>query len=338
MKSLKIISIVCAMVILFTIPVTVYGDDEETLPDPGVTPDSPFYFADRWMQQISLAFSFGEEAKVHKALRYAAERLAEMNAMARQSKAQAMQQAANEYQHCLNIAVQNMEKVLNKGIDTTGQVANAMSNHISLMNRAQYGSCEDCRQIILQTREMSQICQETAVRTLAGQDPEKALKLNLNLMEQECNRINNLAGQENGAQIEGPLQQYERLRVMNQELVANMEQLGKGPQARQMVEQAAAGQNQVLNQAANRLQAGREGTGEITPQNRLEEQQQLRIESGNGGQSTSSPSAGAITSSGNSNMTNGAGPDSDDAGSDNTSGSSGSGTASTQAGAGKGGK
>ena len=53
---------------------TAYAQDEE-LPDPGITPDSPFYFLDNLGKNIGLFFAFGPEAKARKALEYAEERL-----------------------------------------------------------------------------------------------------------------------------------------------------------------------------------------------------------------------------------------------------------------------
>ena len=77
---------------------------------------------DKWGKQISLAFTFNAESKVQKALRYAEERLAEAEAMAEQNNVSAMERAANEYQNCLEIATRNMEKAMNKGVDTSEQV------------------------------------------------------------------------------------------------------------------------------------------------------------------------------------------------------------------------
>ena len=69
------------MVISLLFSGTAYAQEEE-LPNPGITPDSPFYFLDNWGKNIGLFFAFGPEAKARKALEYAEERLAEAQAMA----------------------------------------------------------------------------------------------------------------------------------------------------------------------------------------------------------------------------------------------------------------
>lgn len=37
------------------------------LPEAGITPDSPFYFLDKWGEGIGMAFSFSAQAKANKA-------------------------------------------------------------------------------------------------------------------------------------------------------------------------------------------------------------------------------------------------------------------------------
>ena len=73
------------------------------------------------------------------------------------------------------------------------------------------------------------------IETLASQDPEAALQLGVRLMEEACNRIQNMVGQVDGEEIEEALRQCERFRAMNQEMIANGEQLGLGSEAQQML-------------------------------------------------------------------------------------------------------
>ena len=44
---------------LFLIMVTAVRAQEETLPDPGITPDSPLYFLDTLGESFELFFAFG---------------------------------------------------------------------------------------------------------------------------------------------------------------------------------------------------------------------------------------------------------------------------------------
>ena len=88
----------------------VYAQDEE-LPDPGITPDSPFYFLDTWGKSISMFFTFGDEAKAKRALCYAEERLSEAQAMAANNKTREMTRAANDYDKFIAMVSERLEKI-----------------------------------------------------------------------------------------------------------------------------------------------------------------------------------------------------------------------------------
>lgn len=54
---------------------------EVELPKPGITPDSFFYFLDKFGEKIELVFSFGTEAKIKTHAKHALERVAEVKAL-----------------------------------------------------------------------------------------------------------------------------------------------------------------------------------------------------------------------------------------------------------------
>jgi len=276
MKKLSIFSIACVLVMAFVIPASIFAAEEETLLNPGITPDSPFYFADKFGEQVSMTLTFKPDGKVQKALRYAEERLAEVEAMATHNKIQAMGRAANQYHNYLAIATRNMQKAMVKGVDTSEQVAAMMSRHISSMCQKGNAIDEDYQQIRAQIRERAETCQEAAVQALASQNPEAALRLNLSLMAQECSRLQNRVGQEGNGQIEDVLQQYARLRAMNQEMIANAEQLRLSPESQQMAQQATANQDGVLTQICSQLQIRNNASAESPLQTSTEQQHRLR--------------------------------------------------------------
>lgn len=282
----RIIAVLVAIGIAIMIPTSAFAAETDNLPNPGTTPASPFYFMETWMQHMNLRFTFGANAKVQKALQYADEKLAEMEAMAEQNRAQHMERAANQYHFFLNLATQNMKRAMVGGNETSGQVAMKMSWHISVMTNNQNKGTEDCQQIRIQTRENAEECQENAIRTLAGKSPEEAIRLNLALMEQQCIRMNNCLVQEVGEEAGEALRQYERLRLMNNEIIKAAEQMGIGPEAEQMVDEAITAQNGTLSQVRNQFQIGSEGSPEPPLQNQTQQQEQNRYEAGDGASST----------------------------------------------------
>jgi hypothetical protein len=109
-RLLRIMLVSCLLITSLLWGGAVYAQDEE-LPDPGITPDSPFYFLDTWGKNISLFFTFGDEAKAEKALRYAEERLSEAQAMASKYKIREMTRAANDYDGFMAMVNERLEAV-----------------------------------------------------------------------------------------------------------------------------------------------------------------------------------------------------------------------------------
>ena len=56
---MKTISLLIALVFLFSLGIGVLAQETE-LPDPGLTPDSPFYFLETIAEGIGTLFTFGD--------------------------------------------------------------------------------------------------------------------------------------------------------------------------------------------------------------------------------------------------------------------------------------
>lgn len=77
MKSLKIIAVTALV-----LPVLVFGQTATTtLPNPGLTPDSPFYFLNRVSEALQEFFTFNPTAKARLELQFSAERISEIKLM-----------------------------------------------------------------------------------------------------------------------------------------------------------------------------------------------------------------------------------------------------------------
>lgn len=79
--------------------------------DAGLTPDSPFYFMDRWGESLSLAFTLNDEGKAVKHLEFAQERLSEMQEVEQIDKIEDLQENFNKN---LENAQQRREKIADK--------------------------------------------------------------------------------------------------------------------------------------------------------------------------------------------------------------------------------
>lgn len=278
MKKLFIVPLICVLVLTFCLGGNAFAQEEEGLTDPGITPDSLFYFTDKWSKQLALMFTFKEENKVQKALQYAEERLAEVDAMLTGNKFREATEANNQYQNCLNITMQYMERARIKGVDTSETVVLSLSEHLGFVNDSMVGASEDALMLLTQTRERARTCQKTALISMAQGDPEKAIQANLMLMECRLNRINAQAEEQQSANLWEELQEYEHLNTLGEEISRIAREMGTGTSVDQLVAEATANQLQVLAQVQQRVQEQSQQITNNTTQNRIENHEMVVTE------------------------------------------------------------
>ena len=189
----KISGIMVATFLLITMLFTggaVYAQDEG-LPNPGINPDSPFYFMDKLGKTIGMAFTFGTEAKAQKALQYAEERLAETQSMAAKNKVKQMEQAAGEYDKYMAMVQQRLEQAAQEGQsdNISERVALATSNHLEVLARVREQVSERAREAIGNAENVSMNGQINALRALGENKPERALDICDNITARQTERI-----------------------------------------------------------------------------------------------------------------------------------------------------
>ena len=219
LKKFRAILIGCLIVASLLISGTAYAQDEE-LPDPGITPDSPLYIFDTLSKNIGLFFAFGPEAKAGKALEYAAERLAEANAMATKNRAREVQRAASDYEKFLAIVAERAEEVTRSEIsdDISERVALATSKHLAVLDRVRDAAPEQARESIARAKEASLNGQKNALRALARAKPERAIEINLATIEDRLNRARVKATENITAEVEEALDDADELLELEQEI------------------------------------------------------------------------------------------------------------------------
>jgi len=254
MEKLKIVPLVCILALTCCFGGVAYAQEEAGLPDPGITPDSPFYFADKWARQLTLMFTFKEEAKVRKAFQYAEERMAELDVMLAKNRVREATEANNEYQNCLAIATKSMERTQVKGTGTSDMVALAASKHLEILNDRIADAPQNAQVVLTQTRERARICQEAALRSMVQGDPEKAAGINLRLMERQLRRIRVRVEEQQATELQEELQEYKRLGNLGEEISQIATELGKGTTVDQLVGQATAYQLALLAEVHQRVQ------------------------------------------------------------------------------------
>lgn len=178
MNKNKILTLIILSVLLFG---GAAFAQETAEPDPGLTPDSSFYFLDTIGEKISLFFTFKVENKAEKALRFAEEKFAEAKKMAEENRVKALEKADEKYQHFLSLANQRVREAKNKGKDVEELAIRITENalrHREVLTRVLENAPEEAKDEIENAIEMSQNGFESAIQSVLGEKKEELMERN----------------------------------------------------------------------------------------------------------------------------------------------------------------
>jgi vacuolar-type H+-ATPase subunit E/Vma4 len=243
---LGIILISCLLIASFLLGGTAYAQDDE-LPNPGITPDSPFYIFDKWGKDISLFFTFGNEAKARKALRYAEERLAEAQAMAAKNRLREMTRAADEYNGFMAMVNERAEEAIQHGADDnlTERVALATAKHLAVLDRIKDKVPEQAKEAMAHARELSLNGQENALRALSKIKPGRALDITDAIIESRLNRAMAKATENITEEVTEALEDADKLAEIEDEIARLAQELSDNTTAQKLA-QATSNRLEVL--------------------------------------------------------------------------------------------
>jgi hypothetical protein len=234
-----------------------YAQDEE-LPSPGLTPDSPFYFFDKLGKNIGMFFTFGSEAKARKALRYAGERLAEAQEMASANKTAALERAIADFEKYIAQLQEKLAQIkeLVASDNISERAALAMLKHLDVLEKVKEKAPERVRNAITHAENISMDGQINSLRALGRQKPEKALEICANVTERQLEKIRIRATDNaTSANITEALDYTERIAALEDELAEKAESTGVN---------VTALQERLAHSTANRLEV-LSGVYEIAP-------------------------------------------------------------------------
>jgi hypothetical protein len=167
-----------------------YAQDEG-LPSPGLTPDSPFYFFDKLGKDISMFFTFGSEAKAKKSLQYAAERLAEAQQMASENKTAALEQAIADFEKYIASLQDKLAEIkqLVASDNISERAALAIIKQLSVLEKVNDLAPDKAKDAIAHAENVTRECQINALRHLAKGKPERALDICDNITVRQMEKI-----------------------------------------------------------------------------------------------------------------------------------------------------
>ena len=254
-KKLSIALISSLLIASLLLGGTAYAQDEEDLPDPGITPDSPFYFFDDMGKRIGMFLAFGPEAKARKALEYAEERLAEARAMANKNRTREMTRAANDYDGFMAMVNERAEEARQRGAsdNLSERVASATSKHLSVLDRIKDTAPEQAREALNRAREASQNGQINALRALARTKPERAIDISSAAIERRLERARVKATENMTADAEEALDYAAVIAELEEELVATAQEKGIDITAKKRLAQSTSNRLEALTRVQERV-------------------------------------------------------------------------------------
>jgi len=222
----RIALVICLFLSSFLFSGAVFAQDE-ALPSPGITPDSPFYFLDKLGKDIGMFFAFGNEAKAKKALKYAEERLSEVRVMMEKNRIREMERAANDYDGYMAMVNERLE---NAGIsdNITATVALAAARHLAVLDNLTDRVPQQAAAAIAHAKEVSINGQVNALRALAKDKPENAIDIASQSVENRMERARiRISGNIISANVTGEALDYAaRISALEDEITALAEQKG----------------------------------------------------------------------------------------------------------------
>jgi len=98
--------------------------------DPGILPDSPFYFVKGWGRAIRLSFAFNSQKKAELELRFANEDALAIKELCDKGKCELAEKHCEKFQEQFQRAVQRMERVREEGKDVEALIEKLKENHL----------------------------------------------------------------------------------------------------------------------------------------------------------------------------------------------------------------
>ena len=149
------------------------------LPDPGILPDSPFYFLKSWSEEIGTLLTFGEEKKAERFLNLSEKRLSEARALAEKGRGEMSEKAMERYENQLNSAMERAERAKERGIDMDElleRISERTLKHQEVLADVYERVPEEAREGIERAMENSMRGHEEALRAVSQERREEVME------------------------------------------------------------------------------------------------------------------------------------------------------------------
>ena len=226
---MKTISLLRTLMFLFCLGAVVLAQGTE-LPDPGLTPDSPFYFLEIVVEEIGTFFTFGDLKKAARYATLAAERVAEVQAVVEKGKPEFAEKTLTRYENQLNNSITRAERAQAKGQSVKNImeiVAEGTGKHLIVIEDILEKVSDKAKTAVIKAKEVSMTGQKEALRNLAEENPEKATGINLQAAEARLNKAKVKTEEGDTEKAEEAVQEFENQYKFGEEISQIAQGLGK---------------------------------------------------------------------------------------------------------------
>jgi hypothetical protein len=185
MKRFFMVPIIAILALMLCSSGVAYAQEAEaTLPDPGILPDSPFYFAKSWGRAIHLLFTFDNLEKAELELRFANEDALAIEKLCEKGKNELAEKHCEKFQERFQRAIQSMEKAKQEGKDVEVLVEKFNENHLrqqQVLARVLEKVPEQAKEGVLNAIANSASGWENAIERIQGKHKMEQFREELNL-------------------------------------------------------------------------------------------------------------------------------------------------------------
>jgi len=176
------------------------------LPSAGITPGSPFFFLDRFFENIGTFFTFGDAKKAQRFVALAEERLSETKVLAERGDNNA-ELASDLYEEQFAKAKERAERSGNE--NALARVTEATSKHFTVLEEVIERVPEQAKVSMQRALENSKQGQISALRALSGVNPERGVEAGANAAKEIAQQARMQASERKIEALEQKLQHFE---------------------------------------------------------------------------------------------------------------------------------
>ncbi len=206
MTRIIVIALLCLFVLSGVAFAQSEGNEEPTLPETFLLPDSTFYFLVEWSERLGTLSTFGDEARVERYLKLAERRMAEAVALGEKGKLELAEEAFDGYLEMIDSALERAEEAKGKGLDTAeilDKISEATLRHQGVLADVYERVPEEAKPAIERAKEQGMRGHEEASQAISGEKREEVMgEIETRRQDSEVSEVPEEPGRpENGGQI-----------------------------------------------------------------------------------------------------------------------------------------